>query len=1049
MKKVNREKGKKERREGGNLASKIRVLISRKVREKGCREKVKVLFFLFSFIKFRRMGKVGVLNFYRKIARWSGLIIFLLPFSLYGQLAVSTNYILRTSNTADAHTPVSSFSFKAEALNYGITATIGELTVSPSSQLISSNYKTDIGFTPTWNLPPKIVTTLTFPENDRYLYTSKPPFLFANAGDWDYTAFGINDKLHFEVRVSTDYSFLNLSYSAHTRKSILNWFTTSANNAGDCLFNNTGCLAFPAEGIESNSTNYIKHISLTDLPLNNYYWKVIAYDDFEGGEDSVKPIFHYILPIVSTTSPGNEQIINGTSAVLGWQAPPGAIKYQIQISRTCDFSDAIDYFVNSPNLSLTLNGLQDGKYCWRIRPFDILNNPSNYTATFVFYIVTIPVLGVRLLAEFYVIPPDTKVLLRAYLLGPEEQIVNILSPSDIDIFISGKQPPGDPGTLSDKKAFSDRIEITYRSGLSAGITSIKAVENRSGHSFTDSVNIGVFGKLLMLEGQFNPKTTYVKVGEEVVIANFKFWAVSENVKLNDLILQLPPTKVSKILKKIRLVEDVNNDGEYNENVDRLIRTVNRSEFDPPIVIFEKIVELLPRNNPINYLLLGTFRSESTEGDFYLDFVPANSGNAWGLISNAPIGIEGINFSAGPFIVNNNKKTYTCNWGPAINISLRKFSAPLNNIQALHFLVSADNSSSCIWINPTIRISGTGIDNRDISSVKLVEDVNGNGMYEPAVDKILVSDKFLVDDGKLTLPLSITINPGTTRYFFIFIDVTISSPDATYQIHIRRSDQNLLINGLSSKFNGNDFIYGTFLINITHPSKGFVNILNNYSGVSQKSLKPNKANEIMSFTLYNSNLEDVHFRKLKIGLTLDPLKTSFITYGRLYLDISKNGMIDSEQDLLLEKKLFIPNDSLIPSIEFSNFDVLIPKNEYRSFVVALDVSVVYDVSIYLRGLITDSGALTISGSPEAEIDGVPISSQQLIVEKIKGEIPPSIPAQISGGGGGGGCFVQPQIRQHNNINNFDFLFAIILLVPLAIVIIRITNDNIKRKIKNEI
>ncbi len=961
----------------------------------------------------------------------------------YGQLASSTTYILRTSNTGESHSPIGATSFKIESTNYAATATIGEPTASPSSQLTSINYKVDVGFTPTWNLPPKPITNLTFPEQDRYLYTSKPPFLFANAGDWDYTGFGITDKLHFEISVSIDLSFSTINYLANTRNSTLNWFTTASSDANNCLFNQIGCAAFTSSGVDSSSTDSIKHITLTDLSLNSYYWKVKAFDDFEYGEDSNKPLFHYILPIVSTTSPNNGQTINSSSAVLSWLAPPGANKYQIQTSRTCDFSDAVDFFVNSPNLSLNLTNLQDGKYCWRIRPLDILGNPSNYTSTFVFFIVTIPVLGVRLLAEFYVVPPETTILLRAYLLGPQDQIVNILNINDIDIFITGKNPPGEPGTLFDKKSFSDRIEITFRSPLSAGITSIRALENRSGNSFSDNINIVTSGKLLMLEGQFNPKNIIVKVGEEVVIANFKFWAVSENIKLNDLFLQLPPIKVSKILKQLKLVEDVNNDGKYTDGVDRIVGVVARTEFDTPQVTFAKIVELLPRNVPINYLLLGTFGLESTEGDFYIDFVPANSGNAWGLISHTPIGIDGLNFRAGPFKVQSGIKTFLCKWSfAAANFPSRKFSSPLTNVQAINFLVSAIDSP-CVWNNPAVRISGTGIDNVHISSVKLIEDINGNGIYEPIIDRTLATGRFSSDDGALNFPLSISLPTQTTRYFFILLDISNSSNNATYQVYMRKSEQNVIINNSPSKFTGPDFLYGTLLTNISTPSGGFVNIINNSLGSLTKSLKPHSKNEIMSFTLYNSNLEDVHLRELTINLVLDPLKTSFITFAYLYLDTNKNGKIDAG-DTLLKKELFLPDNSPLPQVKFSDFDVAILKNEYKSFVISVDLTAMHDVTINMRTLIQNSGALVIGGSPQAEVAGIPLSSEQQVLEKSTDstEPPPQNLPQISFGGGGG-CFIHPHSQKNKNNDNPDFLLALILIIPLIGIIIKriILNDYI--------
>ncbi|MFN7182049.1 MAG: hypothetical protein ACK4NF_05165, partial [Planctomycetota bacterium] len=663
----------------------------------------------------------------RKVCLLSIIIVTSQLFVILTQQASSNNYILRTIQINDAASPKQSSTFKLESSSYGAIVSIGETFISSSTQPGSSSYKTDIGHIPTWNLPPRKITNLSFPDYDRYLYTSKPPLLFDNAGDWDYTAFGINDKLNFEVEIATGTSFSPLTYLANTtQNSILNWYITSSRD--ECLFNGTNCSPFPSSGLNSDFSGSIKHIVATELLLGDYYWRVRSFDDFEFSDDSSKPLFHYILPVVSTSSPANNQVINGSSVTLSWTNTLGAQRYHIQISRTCDFTDAVDYYITAPQLSFILSNLEDGRYCWRIRPFDILGNPSNFSATLTFYIVTIAVLGVRLVAEFYIIPPETEVLLRAYLLGPNDEIVPIFNLNDIDISITGREPPGDPGTLFNKRLFSDRIEITYKSPLSSGFTTIRATEHRSGNSFHDNITIGVFGRLILLEGKFNPKNIIAKTGDETLIANFKLWAISENIKLNDLYITLPSNKNATILNKLKLVEDVNNDGRFTPGIDRIVLTLTRREFDPNVVILPKIRELLPRNVAINYLLFGTFSRSTVDGDFYIDFNPANSGIAWGLNSSMIVPIEGIPFRAGPIRVKDNEKSYTCKWNTGFaNFSLRKFNTPITKLQALHFVVSSTDVS-CIWNNPVIRISGTGRDNLDISRVLLVEDVNSDGIY---------------------------------------------------------------------------------------------------------------------------------------------------------------------------------------------------------------------------------------------------------------------------------------------------------------------------------
>jgi hypothetical protein len=239
--------------------------------------------------------------------------------------------------------------------------------------------------------------------------------------------------------------------------------------------------------------------------------------------------------------------------------------------------------------------------------------------------------------------------------------------------------------------------------------------------------------------------------------------------------------------------------------------------------------------------------------------------------------------------------------------------------------------------------------------------------------------------------------------------------------------------------GNDFLYGSLLTNITSPGRGFLNIISNNQNFAPKILKPNNVNQVMNFYLYNSNLEDVNFKGLELNLSADPLLTTFINYAYLYQDLNMNGRVDSG-DLLLDKRLFVQDGAIVPVVKFSGFDVRIGINEYKSFIVAFELSTAYNVTITMRTIITSGGSLIITGSPEPDIDGAPVSSNQLLLEKSSQPTPPPpAPApQTFNGGGGGGCYVKPNFSNDNNKGNMDFSFALITLLPFIYIVFKLIN-----------
>jgi hypothetical protein len=121
-------------------------------------------------------------------------------------------------------------------------------------------------------------------------------------------------------------------------------------------------------------------------------------------------------------------------------------------------------------------------------------------------------------------------------------------------------------------------------------------------------------------------------------------------------------------------------------------------------------------------------------------------------------------------------------GAILNISIGRNSTskhnitiPSNNDVALLQIKMTSGLAEGILLNSVSLIAnGTGNDAWGVSNVKLVEDSNANGIYNPS--KTLADGKYIIDNG--TVPLKITngylIPANTTAYFLIAYTMTNNS-----------------------------------------------------------------------------------------------------------------------------------------------------------------------------------------------------------------------------------------------------------------------------------
>jgi len=94
------------------------------------------------------------------------------------------------------------------------------------------------------------------------------------------------------------------------------------------------------------------------------------------------------LPAAILKSPRNNVVINGTTLTFWWTTVKGGENYEIEIATDNTFATITESEVVSGSPYAVASPLSDGKYFWRVRAHDIINQPGTWSSARTFTIDT-------------------------------------------------------------------------------------------------------------------------------------------------------------------------------------------------------------------------------------------------------------------------------------------------------------------------------------------------------------------------------------------------------------------------------------------------------------------------------------------------------------------------------------------------------------------------------------------------------------------------------------------------------------------------------------
>ncbi len=456
---------------------------------------------------------------------------------------------------------------------------------------------------------------------------------------------------------------------------------------------------------------------------------------------------------------------------------------------------------------------------------------------------------------------------------------------------------------------SDVVAEGYTSSSPATITGAAVNGNRKTVTATTSA-----GALFIGAGGNNTISRNIEDGaqDEVMLQVSLTASTLENIDITDITFDMSGTgDESNDLIRARLYNDIDGDGQLNESMDTQIgssifsftndgqlqfsslsETVTAGTSEDWIVVYDYDGSQTAPPDNFQTTLTNNTDITATGGSSSLSITPSGAPVAGGLSTVSAIGT--LVLSAG----SNNPLATT-------------ISSDASNISMLQLNMSAGSTEDVNISAITFTTTGSGDESADLDSVRLFQDVNGNGAYDLGIDLQIGSTlTSFTDDGDLVFSsLSEQVSAGASEDWLVvyYFNGTASSTETFRASLDQNSDMTATGDGSGSGITptgspvyGNDKSIsstGTLTMAIGPNNAGAENV----DGTSQNIV-------MMQLQLQASAVEDIQINSLSLttggsGFRNDEVVSPDI---RIYRDMNNNGVFDTGIDELIITQNYVGN-----------------------------------------------------------------------------------------------------------------------------------------------
>lgn len=270
----------------------------------------------------------------------------------------------------------------------------------------------------------------------------------------------------------------------------------------------------------------------------------------------------------------------------------------------------------------------------------------------------------------------------------------------------------------------------------------------------------------------------------------------------------------------------------------------------------------------------------------------------------------------------------------------------------------------------------------LGNLKLIEDINNNGVYDASVDRIaaeVVRDK---QSSRITYfnKLNDIIPRGVPINYIITADFEPPLNDAEFSATIDPNNFIIATGLVSRSFlssSGERVTGGPVIISGLYETTPGIALLGEGSNNPRTRYERNNARDVpvLHFSVSSAPYDDLLLRKLSITAYGTANDKNDIASVKLYKDTDENGILDESKDIYLGSAKYSADDG---SLDFSNLNITIPKSSGVMFLVVYDLSGTASNGEYLQASIKKGSIEVVS-----KTTGLPVEVRG--ADEVKGTV----------------------------------------------------------------
>ena len=362
---------------------------------------------------------------------------------------------------------------------------------------------------------------------------------------------------------------------------------------------------------------------------------------------------------------------------------------------------------------------------------------------------------------------------------------------------------------------------------------------------------------------------------------------------------------------------------------------------------------------------------ATIGETFTSWVDMERVVAVGRTSGDYVDVTGVNVSGGTKTVSaeGTLSLYTGSHNPAS----ASVGVGIQNQPMLHVQLAASNAETLLISKFKVKAYGTGDDSAYVDSVRLVADVNDNGVYDDLIDSVLSTARPLeVNDSTVTFTFSpaYVLPKGQDHEWLVTYDMNDTIPNGkTFQARIVLASYVAAVGKQSG---------ATIVPDASYPLSGGLMTVSNIGVLtaSKGSSSPATSTEsasalnvpVLQIHLAASNAETLRVDSLSVKLIGTVNHGTAVSYVKLYNDVNSNGQFDAATDIQISPHQTIADsagsvrfritttetDSLIPPATSVDWLVLVSLNGSATHGETFGARVMANDSIWTTGAESHQG-----------------------------------------------------------------------------------------------